>query len=247
MKWWIVPGLVLVGLGLSPQARADDAAKAVIEKAIQASGGKEHIDKIKGGYSKSKGKLHILGGVDIVQEVHFAYPDKFRETAELEVMGQKIVTDTIINGGRISVKANGMDAPVPETIKDSIKEAGHVLQVMRLVGLSSKDFTLATIGDGMVEGKPAIGIKVSKKDRRDIDIWFDKQSHLVVKVERKTASPVDGQEINEERIITEYKKGDKGPEVKRVIVKHDGKLFVEMEVLEAKTLETPDENQFNIQ
>jgi hypothetical protein len=61
MKWWIVPGLVLVGLGLSPQARADDAAKAVIEKAIQASGGKEHIDKIKGGVLQEQGQAAYPG------------------------------------------------------------------------------------------------------------------------------------------------------------------------------------------
>src|SRR5262245_43481037 len=123
MRRLFMPALaLLVAIGFAAKAQADDQAKAIVEKAIKAHGGQETIDKFKGGYTKSKGKLELFGGIEFLQEVHFAYPDKFKEIAELEVMGQKIRTETIVNGEKALLKVNGNEMAIPDSAKDALKE-----------------------------------------------------------------------------------------------------------------------------
>jgi len=225
--------------------RADEEANQIIDKAVAAHGGAEIYAKQKGGYMKGRGKLEIMGGLEIAQEIHYALPDKFKEVVEFEVMGQKITTETICNGEKVVIKANGQEVPVDEKIKDAVREAVKTMQFGRLTSLKNKDITLATLGESKVEGKPALGIKVSAKGQKDVDLYFDKETHLLVKMERKGINP-SGEEVNEERLFLEYKKTGKFPEMKKVVVKHDGKTFIELEVLETKILETVDENLFAI-
>jgi hypothetical protein len=227
--------------------RADEAALKIVDKAIAAHGGPDVLAKVKGGYSKSRGKLELAGGIDITQEVYFAIPDKFKELAELDFMGQKINTEAICNGDKFMVRANGQEVPLTDAMKKAMQEAREALGAARLVKLKDKEYTLATLGEAQVEGKPALGIKVSKKGQKDIDLFFDKTSHLLVKVERKATDAMSGDEVSEERIITEYKKNANGiPEVKKVLIKRNGVKFLELEVLEAKTFEVVDENLFTI-
>ena len=78
-----------------------------------------------------------------------------------------------------------------------------------------------------------------------MSLFFDKKTHLLAKVESRGADPVTGNEVNEERIIAEYTKTKDGvPIPKKVIVKHDGKQFIEAEVLEVNFLEKLDDSEF---
>jgi hypothetical protein len=52
---------VALGLLFLPRAAADDAARAVIDQAIQASGGAEGLAKYKAAHWKGKGKFYGLG------------------------------------------------------------------------------------------------------------------------------------------------------------------------------------------
>ena len=64
-------------------------------------------------------------------------------------------------------------------------------------------------------------------------------------MEHRTVAPVTEMEVNEERIITEYGKSTDGiPTPKKVLIKHDGKKFLEAEVSELKLLEKLDDSEF---
>jgi hypothetical protein len=80
------------------------------------------------------------------------------------------------------------------------KEQAHAGWVATLAPLKdAKRFTLATLGEIKVEDKPALGVKVSRQGPRDVDLYFDKRSGLLVRTEwpaSRTTSP--GQEVTEE-------------------------------------------------
>ncbi len=238
--------ILIGGLLLAPGARAaDDDAKAIITKAIKAQGGEEAQAKYKAGQTKAKGKVEILGGIDFTQESAFMLPDKLKETVEMEVMGQKLRVVSIINGSKVSIDANGMEVPISDAIKQTLKDAIHSLKVSRLTTLlKDKDIELSSLGEVKVNDKPALGVRVASKGHKDISLFFDKDTGLLAKVERRTVDPQTGNEITEERIITEYAKTDGVPTPKKVLINHDGAKHMELEILETKRLEKLDDSEF---
>src|SRR5262249_6710689 len=157
-----------------------------------------------------------------------------------EVNGQKINVVTVFNGEKVSFKVNGQEMKADDKILAEIKEVGHLVQVSRLVALKDKAYELTPLGEAKVEGKAAVGLRVVRQGYKDISLYFDKESGLVVKMERRGVDPMSGQEFAEERIILEYQKVDDLPVPKKVLVNRDGKKFLELEVLEIKLSETLD-------
>src|SRR5207302_7326086 len=122
--------------------------------------------------------------------------------------------------------------PADDKLAEQLKEGAQMLAVFKLYPLKSKEYELSAIGAAQVNGKPALGIRTSKKGARDISMYFDKETGLLAKIEHRTVDFMSGQEVTEERIITEYQKVDGVPQFKKVLVNRDGKKFLEGEVVE---------------
>ncbi len=227
----------------------DDSLKAVLLKAIKAHGGEEALTKYQAAQAKNKGKIAVpnLGDLEFTQEVSYMLPDKLKETLLLEIMNQKITVVTRMDGGQASIEANGQAVPITEPIKKALDDARNLLRIGRLVPLlKSKDYELSPLGEIKVEGKPAVGIQVKSKGHKDINLYFDKETNLLAKIEHRTVDGQTGKEITEERIIQEY--GKPGPEgmasPRKILIKHDGAKYLEAEVLEVKFFEKLDESEF---
>jgi hypothetical protein len=237
-----------VPLAFAPVARAEDTAKDIIEKAIKAHGGTELLTKNKAGQTKNQGKINIpgVGEVEFAQTSSFMLPDKFKEVLDMTIANMKVNVLTLVNGEKIVLEVNGKEIPIPDAAKAALKDVGYMLKVGRLGALvSEKGFELDLIGEDKVDGKAVVGVRVSSKGKKDMSLFFDKKTHLLAKVESRGADPVTGNEVNEERIIAEYTKTKDGvPIPKKVIVKHDGKQFIEAEVLEVNFLEKLDDSEF---
>jgi hypothetical protein len=240
--------LAPLALILAPAAaRAADEPKDILAKAIKAHGGEELLTKNKAAQLKTKGKITLpgVGDVEFTQEVSYMVPDKLREAMELTIAGMSINTLTLVNGDKMVLEVNGKEMEVPDQAKTALKDVGHVMEIGRLVPLKDKKYELSLIGDDKVEGKKVVGIRVSAKDQKDVSVYFDKETGLIAKLEYRGSDPATGKEVNEERIITEYSKSKSGvPQPKKIVVKHDGKQFLEAEVLEITNLEKLDDGVF---
>ncbi len=219
---------------LMPQVRAaDDDPQAIIDRAIKAVGADQL--EAKSAWTKTKGTLDILGGINFTQELSILMPDKFKESMEMEVMGQKVTTSTVFDGKDAWLSANGQAIPLDDQLKNEMKEAANLFKIGRLLRLKEKDaYTLSPLGEAQVNGKPAAGVKISSKGYRDINIYFDKQTGLTAKVERMALDYQTKQEVNEERIILEYQEMDGHKVPKKVLVNRNGKKFMDAEVIEYK-------------
>ncbi|HXD87075.1 MAG TPA: hypothetical protein VN641_11310 [Urbifossiella sp.] len=240
---------VFAALAAAPVASAaDDDVKTIITQAIKAHGGEEFLSKHKAARSQNKGKITLpgVGEAEFTQDLAYMLPDKLKDSLELNIGGQKITIATLLNGDKLSIEAAGKPIPITDEIKSAMKDGQHMMSVARLTPLlKDKSYELSLFGEAKVEDKPTIGIRVSQKGKKDLTLFFDKKTHLLAKIEHRTQVPGAGQEVNEERIILEYKKDKNGISLpKKVLVKHDGKTFLEADSVETEYLESIDESEF---
>jgi len=235
----LVACLILLGTS----ARADDAAKAILEKAIKAHGGAEKLAKERILQTKAKGALELFGGVNFTQETVSA-AGKFKETMELSVNGQNLTVVTAFDGKEGWITINGQNAPVQDQVLDELKEAGYARRLGKFDFLNDKAFELSSLGETKLDGKTLVGVKVAHKDHKDVRLFFDKETGLLSRIERKGFDGMTNQEVDEERIIKEYQEADGTKVPKKVLINRDGKKFVEVEVEEVKVLDKVDDNTF---
>jgi hypothetical protein len=232
-------------VGLAGAQDGQKEARAILEKAIKAHGGEAHLTKRKAATLKTKGHIEVMGGFDFTQELRYQLPDKFRDDVEFEIMGMQIRSSTIYNGGKASLQVNDNKVDLAK-LADEVKEGLALLQAGRLVPLRDKAYSLSVVGDSDVNGKPAVGVRISKDGQRDVTLYFDKKTSLITKMERRAIDLMNEQEITEERIITEYRKVDGVPQPMKMIVNRDGKKFAEAEIVEMREHEKLDDSEFKL-
>ncbi len=240
-KWTILClGFAVILTPTSVRADDKDDIKAILEKAIKAHGGEEKLTKEKAVTMKIKGKFYGMGeeGIDYTLDVSIT-PTKKR--IDLEASGFKFLQ--VFNGEK-GWKKFGDD--VSDMDKDDIAEFKEQLyqdKVGTLVPLlKDKDFKLSSLGEAKIDKKPAVGIKVSSKDHRDIDLFFDKDTGLLVKTEATVKDM--GQEYKQESIMSDYKEFDGRKVPTKILINRDGKKFVDGETLEYKHHEKLEDNVF---
>ena len=233
-----------VGLLMCVNGFAADDCDAIIAKAVKAYGGVANLTKHAASKSKNKGTLYIGVDLPFTQDISIQHPNKFREEMELEANGQKVAVITAFDGEKGWLSVNGKVQELNDKILAELKEAAHLLRLGRLVFLKDKSCTLTPLGEAKVNDKPAVGIRVSTKGYRDVSLYFDKETGLFAKMERRVVDPMSGQELTEERVILEHKTNDGIPTPKRVAVFRDGKKFMDAEVLEIKHLDKLDDSIF---
>lgn len=232
-------------LAAAGRAEAQDDARAVIDKAIKAYGGEEKLAKFKAESWKAKGTIQ-LGGAKLPYnaEYFFQQPDKYRFVMGMEFGGQKFELTAVLNGDKAWEKA--MDQ-VQEMAKEKLTEFRHqvyTIYISQLTPLKDKAFTLASLGEIKVDGKPAAGVKVSRKDHRDVNLYFDKASGLLAKIESRVMDEFVMKEVTQEALFSNYFDKDGVKYFKTLTIKRDGNLFIEEEFSDQKTAEKLDEKLF---
>jgi hypothetical protein len=245
----LLSGLALaLVLGLSPRATAQDDAKEIVKKAIEAHGGAEKLDKLKASKTAAKGTISIMGmDLDFTVDTASQLPDRRKTIIKLEVMGMAVTIEQVSKGENIKMTMNGMELPIPENQKADIKTEVAMMKIQRLTPLlSDKSFELKSIGESDVNGKKADGITVTGKDVKEIKLYFDKGSHLLTKVEFMGSDPTGGGgEVKREIVVSDYKdiQGIKVP--MKSVMTTDGKKFMESTVTEQKLLEKLDDKDLS--
>jgi hypothetical protein len=239
-------GVIGLFVALVPTSRAaDDESATIIEKAIKAHFPKGLDTKNQGSRTKTKGTLHIMGqDLEFTQEVATQSPNKFKEVMELTVMNNTVTITSVYNGKEAWIRAGGQDVKVTDEILAEFKEAAYGMSLVQGMFLKDKSVTFKTVGEIKVKDRPALGVTVSRKGNKDINMYFDKETGLIAKVEMRRKDLVSGEEVTEERIITEYQEVDGRKVAKKVEVLRDGKAFLEAEVTEIKIVEKVDDSEF---
>ncbi len=245
----MLPSLVSFALVFAGSAylRAQDELRTVIEKAIKAHGGEANLNKHKAGQSRSKGTVVVQGNpIEFTEEATYHLPNKFKSVQEIQVGGQSVKIMVGYDGTKAWINVNGMNVDMKlDKLADLMKEQEYLAEIGRLTVLKDKTYELSSLGEAKVKDKPAVGMRVSSKGHKDVNLYFDKDTGLLIKIEHRTVDFNTDKEVNEERIILEYQDKDGVKEPKKALVNRDGEKYVEAEVVEVKYLDDIDDTQFS--
>ena len=226
--------------------RADDQAdmKKLLAKAIEAAGGEKKLAKYQAATLKMKGTAHLGVAIPFTTEWALQYPNQHKMTVEAKVGDDTYTQVVIINKDKGWIKENTADAkPLDKDTLAEKKEQLYVLSIMALVPLKDKSFKLAPVGELKIGDHDAVGMKISRKGHRDVNLYFDKKTHRLVKSEA-SVKDMDNKEVTEETTFSEFKKTDGVLYPSKMKIKRDGKKFADVEVTEYKLEEKLDDSEF---
>jgi outer membrane lipoprotein-sorting protein len=220
--------------------------KAFLRKAIDAHGGEKNLNKYQGVTSKFKGTMDLMGkNVDVTGETSVQKPDKMKNVMTLDLNGKSVELTQVFDGKSMWISVLGKTTEIKD--EKLLKEVRESLQAeggASLPAFLEEPYKLSSLGEVKVKGKDTLGIRISKKGQRDFSLFFDKKTHLVAKTEMRVYDPMGGQEVTQEKFLSEYqeKNGLKIP--RRVLVYKDDKQFMDLEVIESQPREKIDDAFF---
>jgi hypothetical protein len=229
---------VVTLLAAAGAARADDASSArkIIEQAVKAAGGEAKLAQFQAFTIAEKGTYFGMGdGVPFTATVSANLP---KNQYRLDVTGFLVM---VMDGDKGWVSMNGNTQEMSKEQLEETREGLYSDHVVRLVPLlrHAKDFTLTPLDEIKVNGQPAVGVKVSHKGHRDIKLYFDKETHLVLRMDQTVKDAQQGGgEIKQETVYSDVKTigGAKFP--MKETVTRDGNKYIEGEFTEVKPVKS---------
>jgi hypothetical protein len=232
--------VLLVSLACSAYLRADAPkdARAVIDRAIQAAGGREKLEPFQSMTWKTTGTFYGMGqGMPYSGKYTVELPNKFR----LEITD---VFTQVVNGDKGWMKAGEEVQDMPKEMLDEMKESVYFTSATRLLSLDGKEFKLTLKDGAKVDDRPTQAVVVSHPGHRDITLYFDNDSGLLVKSESQVKSAEhEGKMVKAETWYKDYRdvQGAKLPG--KMVVHRDGEQYIEQENQDQKPGKPP-ENTF---
>jgi hypothetical protein len=227
--------------------RADDQAetKTLVDKAIKAMGGADKLARFATFTSRSKGKFFEPAEVDFTDENWSRLPHHYRFDMDLEAGGNKVKEVLVFNGPKGWLKLGDNVMEMPKEMVGAFQDYFHALRLVTDPrGLKEKGVKLAPLGEMKIGDRPAVGIQVSFPGKRDVNVYFDKENNLPLKVET-TAPPFQGgQEVSQEFFLEDYKEFEGVKIATKVTWKSDGKKYMIREVTEIKPEEKIEDATF---
>lgn len=242
----LLAGLALAAWSSFAQAQEDEA-RALVVKAMKAHGGKEALKKHLGSQAKYKGTVETMGmTIKVEGEIFHNVPDRMKNIISIDVNNMNLTIQQGYDGKALWMSVMGMliEKKEKEDI-DEMKEGMYCEQVTSLIDLDSKDFKLSPLGAMKIKDQDAVGVRVSKTGKRDVNLWFDKKSNLLIKSENRGKDPFgDTGEVNQEKYYSKYK-AVQGVQLPQTLEVHnDGKKLVDLEITEMRLHERLDETYF---
>jgi hypothetical protein len=228
--------------------------KSVIEKAIEAHGGRKLLEKYPAAKVSFTGEMTVMGQNATMTGTNTTDKGKIKVDIDIAIAGQKIKIVQMANGDktlvRVSVGGMNVDAPVTDGQKEELKLSSMYAEITTLVPLfDEKKFELKSEEDEEVEKKKADVVSVKLKDHdRTVKLYFDKESKLLVMVAREGIVP-GSQDDKKGKLATlmgEYKKQDGVMVPMKITSKVDGEVYLTATITEHVNLEKVDAKEFAI-
>jgi hypothetical protein len=187
----LIASLVLVGAG-----RADDsaAARSLLDEAIRAQGGEAVLAKSPVTTIKTEGIFH---GYERTPVFFFTgeatqQTDHYRSTLDGDMQKQKFRLVNVFDGKQGWIKTVGDGKQFTQDCTPAqlaeFRESGYVNWISSLVPLRDSIFTLVITGEQKDRDQTVVGIRVTSAGHRDVTLFFDKESRLLVKTETRATA-----------------------------------------------------------
>lgn len=242
-----VLGILLILVGFARSGEEKDL-RAIIDKAIVATGGAKKLARFQSLSMKAEGKIFILGGdgLPFTGEWHVDSYKQIRFGMDLSIMGQNVNVTVVVTGDKGWIKAaNEVKDMTADELAEQ-KENMYAEWATSLLPLKDKAFQLSALGETKVEARAAVGVRVSKKGHRDLNLYFDKADGILLKSETMVKDVQGGgnKEMNQESFYSEYKEADGVKHPSKLTIKRDGNAFLTCTFSEFRPHEKLDKSLF---
>jgi hypothetical protein len=238
----------MAGALLLPTALAsDEAARGVVEKAIRAQGGADKVAKLRAMRIKVEGTMSLVPGqaaTPFALEDWWQMPDQYKTTSRFELAGKKVSQAQAIDGEAGWMQLDGVTQDMPKEAIAEMREQKYAEDLDRLGFLADKGIDLTALGESKVGGRAAVGVLVKSKGHRDVTLWFDKESGLLVKREHRVLDSGTGKEVAQEVVFSDYRETDGVKHYRALTAYRDGQKVIEAKVREVEFFDKLDKKVF---
>lgn len=234
--------------GISPApALAQMDARKLVEQAGAAHGGVDLLAKHPAARVKVKG-FYVSQGLRTPYSGESAYhlPDRLHSKLVLNVQGSSQSVEQFYNAGQTALIVAGLSQDVCEAQSQELKMSLYCREIERLAPLlKDPKYILAAVGEKPIQGKPAIGVRVSRAGQKDVTLFFDSNSSLLVGLARQ-GFDAKGEKVDQLETFSNYRTSGGIKYPAKTEVRQDGQIVLESEVVEFTPLERVDPSAFNV-
>jgi hypothetical protein len=218
---------LLLGL-VAPLAAADqDAARAVIDRAIKAHGGADALNKAQTAVRTSTGTMTLFGKeLTFSDEVTWQLPDHLRLVIDVGTGQDRTHLTLVVNPDKGWQATGGMVMDLGPDRLEELREEAYVLWITTLTPLQKSGFELTPLPDATVGSHAAAVVKVASKGHADARLYFDKDSGLLIKLDRRARE--QGLMVDKEYVYAEHKDFDGVKLPSKLVELINGKRFTDL-------------------
>jgi serine/threonine protein kinase len=217
-----------------------DEGQAILDKAITAHGGLANLAK----FPAEKWKFRSLANTGAN-----SLPTRGQSFYELSGKSRvvnwnsegAVIRIEVLNGDTGWIKENGITRAMSAEELAEAKEGAYANTFSWLFPLKEKSVSLSPLGEMLVEGRPAVGLLVSRSGYRDTKLFFDEERGWLVKVERPVKDDQSRQLVNQELFASQYRKIEGIWYPHRMKIMRDGKLHLDVRISEYQRKEKLDD------
>ncbi len=236
--------VVLGAPGMAARAQ-EPRPDEIIDRAIRAHGGAERLAGLSAFTIKERMVYPDAATWDT--QIVVQLPGRYRWERTTSSGGKTSTTLIVLDGEQGWMKLNDHVTPYPRTFIESswkytIPYEGprSILRLRARQKNPACQFT--TTGDGTVEGRPAVGLRMKLEGGPEATWYFDKETGLLLKTEQRTKR-FEGEDSLQVTLYGDYQTLDGFPMARKVTSRRDGKLAFTTELIDFKAA-TPGEGAF---
>jgi hypothetical protein len=242
-------GILLVLLTAAPAAAgaapAEKAVRALLERAVRAHGGRQRLEKLRADRVTLRGTLRVgADKVPFVSETTVQPPGQFRSVVRLTRGGTTHTLVQALDGGHALFALDGREHPVPQARREELRRALQLDRAVRLLPLlTDPSLRLEWLGEATVNGRTALGVKVTALGGPELRLYFDKEQALLAKSEHQLPGP-DGKAVRHETYYGAYRDVGGIRRPGKVVGFRDGTAVLEAELADVEYLDSVEPDAF---
>ncbi len=227
-----VVALALSFGGARAQEPAD--ARAVVDRAIEAAGGETRLSGLSAATWKTEATSQAGGQTRTSKAtLHGQLPDRFRLDSTSVVNGKSSTYSKVLDGGKGWTVRDGqvkeLDA---EAIRETRATFYHKRLGQTLVPLKDKATRLTPLGTSVVADREAVGVLANRAGERDVKLYFDKETSLLLKTEMLERDERTGKAGPVEIYYSDHRKFGGLMLPGKTVTKRDGKAVIEVKLID---------------
>ncbi|MFO0844744.1 MAG: hypothetical protein U0797_20500 [Gemmataceae bacterium] len=240
--------VLALALAAGPLGAADDskAARGTLDRAIEAMGGRKLLAK-KALSGTSRGSVELLGiKSTVTNEWTVQGLDQLKWVTDAKLSdGNTAAVVLVLNGDKTWAKANnGEPNPLEREQTRALQQGFGALRLIEsLLPLTGKEWKLSSLGELKIDDVAAVGLKVAKKGLPELDLYFDKATHLPLRAEMRITEP-GGLDVPYVAKFAAYKKVEGRQYFTKLTLLREDKVVLEMERGDFQAKDAVDEETF---